>query len=434
MKNNEIKCPHCGSAFTVNESEYATLLEQIKAKEIEKAVDEKVKLLNEKASKDSEIAVLNAVSEKTKELADKIAENEKLHILLDNAKKEAENKLALAMAEKEKSLAEMKAKLDAEKAKAKTEKAQLIERHKDELKHKDEQIAFHKDFKMRLSTKMIGESLEQHCENEFNKIRMTAFPNAQFIKDNDAKSGGKGDYIYREYTPEGVEILSIMFDMKNEGDETSTKHKNVDFLDKLDKDRKTKNCEYAVLVSMLEQDSEYYNAGIVDVSYVHDKTYVVRPQQFIQIISLLRSMAMKSLEYKKQIVAMQNQEIDIVNFETKLLEFKDSFAKSVSNAGNNFKKGVDWIDKAIDSLTKAKEAILLTEKQLNAANNKADDLSIKKLIKGNATLTEMYKSAYKEAEVVGEAKSPDHITSGETAPEKPELPSFLKRKTEITEQ
>ncbi|MBR5174080.1 MAG: DUF2130 domain-containing protein, partial [Clostridia bacterium] len=278
------------------------------------------------------------------------------------------------------------------------EKAQLVEKHNNEIKLKDEQIEYYKDFKIKMSTKLLGESLEQHCEVEFNKIRMTAFPNVTFIKDNDAKDGTKGDYIYRELTPEGVEILSIMFEMKNENDETATKHKNSDFFKKLDKDRNEKKCEYAVLVSMLEQDSEYYNAGIVDVSYAYDKMYVVRPQNFIQIISLLRGMAMRSLEYKKELAIMKNQEMDIVNFETKLLEFQSSFAKSVNNSSNNFKKTVDGIDKAIEQLKKAKEALLLTEKQLTIADNKAQDLSVKKMIKGNKTLTEMYEQAWSEEE------------------------------------
>lgn len=435
MKNTEIKCPHCGSAFTVNESEYATLLEQIKTKEIERAVDEKIRILQEKTLKDTEIQVLKAVSAKERELAGQVAENEKLQLLLEKAKTEAENNLAIAIAKKDKDIADIKAKLDSEKAKAKAEKTQLVERHKEELKYKDEQIAFHKDFKARLSTKMLGESLEQHCENEFNKLRMTAFPNAQFIKDNVVVDGGKGDYIYREFTSDGVEILSIMFDMKNEGDETATKHKNEDFFKKLDKDRTEKKCEYAVLVSMLEQDSEYYNTGIVDVSYKYDKMYVVRPQFFIQIISLLRNMATKSLELKRQLVEMRNQEADIVNFETKLIEFKDKFAKNVANAGKNFHSAISEIDKAIEQLNKTKESLLLTEKHLNSANNKAEELSIKKLIKGNATLTEMYENAYKEAEVVGETKTLGHIVADDdTTTAKPDLSKFLKKRTTTDEQ
>lgn len=408
--DSEIKCPHCGSVFTVNESEYAILLEQIKATEIAKAVDEKVKLLNEKAVKDSEIAVLKAVGEKTKELADKVAENEKLQLIIENARIEAENNLNIALAKKDKDIAEIKAKLESEKAKAKADKAQLEAHFRDELKYKDDVIATYKDFKSKLSVKMLGETLEQHCENEFNKLRMTAFPNAYFGKDNDASGGSKGDYIYREYTPDGVEILSIMFDMKNEADETATKHKNEDFFKKLDKDRAEKGCEYAVLVSMLEQDSEYYNTGIVDVSYKYDKMYVIRPQFFIQIISLLRGMALKSLGYKRELAIMKNQEIDIVNFETKLLDFKDKFSKNVKNAGKNFQDAISEIDKAIDQLNKTKESLLLTEKHLNAANNKAEELSVKKLIKGNQTLTDMYDSAWTDSVSISIDDVPEGMT------------------------
>lgn len=399
---NEIKCPHCGNTFTVNESEYSALVEQIKNKEFDKAVASRLHEVQENTLKDAEIAHLTAINEKDKVIAETKAEIEKLKSELKMATTEASQNIQIALAEKDKEIVEIKAQLDNEKNKASIEKAQIIERHKEELRYKDDVIASYKDFKSKLSVKMLGETLEQHCENEFNKLRMTAFPNADFGKDNDASGGSKGDYIYREYTSDGVEILSIMFDMKNEADETATKHKNEDFFKKLDKDRTEKGCEYAVLVSMLEQDSEYYNTGIVDVSYKYDKMYVVRPQFFIQIISLLRSMAMKSLGYKRELAIMKNQEIDIVNFETKLLEFKDSFAKSVSNASNNFKKTIDGIDKAIDQLKKAKEALQLTEKQLTVADNKAQDLSVKKLIKGNQTLTEMYEKAWTGSEVKDE--------------------------------
>ena len=399
---NEIKCPHCGNTFTVNESEYSALVEQIKNKEFDKAVASRLHEVQEKTLKDAEIAHLTAINEKDKVIAETKAEIEKLKSELKIATTEASQNIQIALAEKDKEIVEIKAQLDNEKNKASIEKAQIIERHKEELRYKDDVISSYKDFKSKLSVKMLGETLEQHCENEFNKLRMTAFPNADFGKDNDASGGSKGDYIYREYTSDGVEILSIMFDMKNEADETATKHKNEDFFKKLDKDRTEKGCEYAVLVSMLEQDSEYYNTGIVDVSYKYDKMYVVRPQFFIQIISLLRSMAMKSLGYKRELAVMKNQEIDIVNFETKLLEFKDSFAKSVSNASNNFKKTIDGIDKAIDQLKKAKEALQLTEKQLSVADNKAQDLSVKKLIKGNQTLTEMYEKAWTGSEVKDE--------------------------------
>ena len=394
----EIKCPKCGNMFTVNESEYLAIVEQIKNKEFDKEVGKKLKEVEEKALQQAEIRLTTAISAKDKELADKMFEIEKLKNDIKLNKTNLALEVAKATAEKDKIIVELSSSIEVEKSRAEVEKAQLVEKHNNEIKLKDEQIEYYKDFKIKMSTKLLGESLEQHCEVEFNKIRMTAFPNATFIKDNDAKDGTKGDYIYRELTPEGVEILSIMFEMKNENDETATKHKNSDFFKKLDKDRNEKKCEYAVLVSMLEQDSEYYNAGIVDVSYAYDKMYVVRPQNFIQIISLLRGMAMRSLEYKKELAIMKNQEMDIVNFETKLLEFQSSFAKSVNNASNNFKKTVDGIDKAIEQLKKAKEALLLTEKQLTIADNKAQDLSVKKMIKGNKTLTEMYEQAWSEEE------------------------------------
>lgn len=397
--NTEIKCPKCGNMFTVNEAEYLAIVEQIKNKEFDKEVGKKLKEVEEKALQQAEIRLTTAISAKDKELADKMFEIEKLKNDIKLNKTNLALEVAKATAEKDKIIVELSSSIEVEKSRAEVEKAQLVEKHNNEIKLKDEQIEYYKDFKIKMSTKLLGESLEQHCETEFNKIRMTAFPNATFKKDNEAKDGTKGDYIYRELTPEGVEILSIMFEMKNENDETATKHKNADFFKKLDKDRNEKKCEYAVLVSMLEQDSEYYNAGIVDVSYAYDKMYVVRPQNFIQIISLLRGMAMRSLEYKKELAIMKNQEMDIVNFETKLLEFQSSFAKSVNNASNNFKKTVDGIDKAIEQLKKAKEALLLTEKQLTIADNKAQDLSVKKMIKGNKTLTEMYEQAWSEEEV-----------------------------------
>ncbi len=406
----EIRCPKCGNIFTVNEAEYLAIVEQVKNKEFDKEVGKKLKEVEEKALQQAEIRLTTAISAKDKELADKMLEIEKLKNDIKLNKTNLALEVAKATAEKDKIIVELSSSIEVEKSRAEVEKAQLVEKHNNEIKLKDEQIEYYKDFKIKMSTKLLGESLEQHCETEFNKIRMTAFPNATFKKDNDAKDGTKGDYIYRELTPEGVEILSIMFEMKNENDETATKHKNADFFKKLDKDRNEKKCEYAVLVSMLEQDSEYYNAGIVDVSYAYDKMYVVRPQNFIQIISLLRGMAMRSLEVKKELAVMKHQEIDIVNFETKLLEFQRSFAKSVNNASNNFKKTVEGIDKAIEQLKKAKEALLLTEKQLTIADNKAQDLSVKKMIKGNKTLTEMYDSAWTDSVSISLDDVPEGMT------------------------
>ena len=266
----------------------------------------------------------------------------------------------------------------------------LNEKHREALVQKDEIIAHYKDLKSKLSTKLLGETLEQHCEIEFNKLRATAFRNAYFEKDNDSRSGSKGDYIYREINEDGVEVISIMFEMKNEGDETATKHKNEHFFKELDKDRNEKKCEYAVLVSTLESDSELYNAGIVDVSYKYEKMYVVRPQCFIPIITLLRNAAEKSIEYKNKLQVIKNQNIDITNFENKLLDFQDKFSKNYIAASNKFQTAIDEIDKTIDHLNKVKENLLSSERNLRLANDKAQDLSIRKLTHGNKTMKEMF--------------------------------------------
>ena len=264
------------------------------------------------------------------------------------------------------------------------------EKHAEELRLKEEEIAYYKDFKTRQSTKMIGESLEQHCEIEFNKLRATAFPNAYFEKDNDAKTGSKGDFIYREASEEGTEFVSIMFEMKNEMDTTATKHKNEDFFKELDKDRREKNCEYAVLVSMLEADNEFYNTGIVDVSYKYPKMYVVRPQFFIPIITLLRNASLNSLSYKRELEVMRNQNIDITHFEEDINDFKEKFSRNFRLASEKFQKAIDEIDKTIDHLQKTKDALISSENNLRLANNKAEDLTIKRLTKGNPTMAEKF--------------------------------------------
>ena len=266
----------------------------------------------------------------------------------------------------------------------------ICEKHADEIKRREDEIAYYKDFKARQSTKMIGESLEQHCETEFNKLRATAFQNAYFEKDNDIKTGSKGDFIYREFSDDGVEFISIMFEMKNEMDTTATKHKNEDFFKELDKDRKEKNCEYAVLVTMLEADNEYYNSGIVDVSYKYPKMYVVRPQFFIPIITVLRNAALNSLQYRHELELVRNQNIDITHFEDDINDFKDKFSRNFRLASEKFQKAIDEIDKTIDHLQKTKEALLSSENNLRLANNKAEDLTIKRLTKGNPTMAEKF--------------------------------------------
>lgn len=291
-----------------------------------------------------------------------------------------------AVQQKETTILELESQIKLKNNEWELKEKSLCEKHADEIKRRDDEIAYYKDFKARQSTKMIGESLEQHCETEFNKLRATAFQNAYFEKDNDIKTGSKGDFIYREYSNDGVEFISIMFEMKNEMDTTATKHKNEDFFKELDKDRKEKNCEYAVLVTMLEADNEYYNSGIVDVSYKYPKMYVVRPQFFIPIITVLRNAALNSLQYRHELELVRNQNIDITHFEEDINDFKDKFSRNFRLASEKFQKAIDEIDKTIDHLQKTKEALLSSENNLRLANNKAEDLTIKRLTKGNPTM------------------------------------------------
>ncbi|OTO21442.1 hypothetical protein A5875_002823 [Enterococcus sp. 3H8_DIV0648] len=301
---------------------------------------------------------------------------------------QTDNKLKLteANSEKEKEIAELKSKLQMQEKEVELEKNSIKEKYESEIKQKDETIVFYKDFKAKQSTKMVGESLEQHCEIEFNRLRMTAFKNAEFGKDNDAKTGSKGDYIYREYDDNGTEIISIMFEMKNEDDETATKKKNENFFKELDKDRNEKKCEYAILVTMLEADNEFYNTGIVDVSYEYEKMYVIRPQFFIPIITLLRNAALNSLQYKQEVALMREQNIDITHFEEDLDMFKSAFTKNYDLASRKFKTAIDEIDKTITHLQKTKDALLSSENNLRLANNKAEDLTVKKLVRKNPTM------------------------------------------------
>ena len=329
-------------------------------------------------------------------MLDQIAEKEK-RITELSAKMQAlesDKKLELieANSTKEKEIADLKSKLQLQEKETELEKSSIKEKYEIEIKQKEETIAFYKDFKAKQSTKMVGESLEQHCEIEFNRLRMTAFQNAEFGKDNDAKTGSKGDYIYREYDENGTEIISIMFEMKNEGDETATKKKNEHFFKELDKDRNEKKCEYAILVTMLEADNELYNNGIVDVSYSYDKMYVIRPQFFIPIITLLRNAAMNSLKYKQEVALMREQNIDITNFEEDLNAFKEGFARNYDLASCKFKTAIEEIDKTITHLQKTKDALLSSENNLRLANNKADDLTVKKLVKNNPTMKEKFEN------------------------------------------
>lgn len=337
------------------------------------------------------------ITSKDSELAKKDRMIEQLKMQIAGEKTERELAVSKAVQQKEKELSEkqteitkLKGQISNTEAQSKLKEQSLKEQYEDRLKLKDEQIEYYKDFKARQSTKMVGESLEQHCMNQFNSIRMTAFPNAYFEKDNDIRSGSKGDFIFREAGADGTEFISIMFEMKNEMDETATKHKNEDFFKELDKDRRQKNCEYAVLVSLLEIDNELYNNGIVDVSYKYEKMYVIRPQFFIPMITLLRNAALNSLQYKQELQVVKNQQIDILHFEENMNAFKEGFARNYRIASDRFKTAIDEIDKTITHLQKTKDALLSSENNLRLANNKADDLSIKKLTKNAPSVREMF--------------------------------------------
>ena len=375
----EIKCPNCGEVFQVDESGYAQILSQVRDKEFDKEIRQREKLIE--SQKELEIEKLKAQLKALKEAAGK---DVKLAVT------EALNKKDKELADKDIEIAKLKGQLESKDNESKLKSQALKEQYEDKLKLKDEQIEYYRDFKARQSTKMVGESLEQHCDIEFNKLRATAFPNAYFGKDNDARTGSKGDFIFREADASGTEFISIMFEMKNQMDETATKKKNEDFLKELDKDRREKNCEYAVLVSLLETDNELYNTGIVDVSYRYPKMYVVRPQFFIPIITLLRNAALNSLEYKQELETIRNQNIDISNFEEKINVFKDGFSRNFRLASEKFNNAIDEIDKSISHLQKIKEALLSSENNLRLANNKAEDLTIKKLTRGNPTMKELF--------------------------------------------
>lgn len=386
----ELKCPHCGQAFTVDDTELSSIVRQIRDKEFEKDLSFRISELEEHMQEKHELELEARESEI--KLQVKEAHEKELQKLKDQLRKAEDiaQKLQtqLDATEDKKNIAVMQAVKKVEEEKRDLENKLVQEKDKGKLllEQKDEQIAYYKDLKTRMSTKMVGETLEQHCEIQFNQLRATAFRNAYFEKDNDARSGSKGDYIYRECDENGIEIISIMFEMKNEMDETSTKHKNEDFFKELDKDRREKGCEYAVLVSLLESESELYNAGIVDVSYRYDKMYVVRPQCFIPIITLLRNAAMNALMYKQELAVVRNQDIDISNFEDNLQKFKDDFSRNYDKAHSHFDKAIDEIDKTIQHLEKVKKELQGSDNQLRIANNKVDEVSVKKLTKGNPTM------------------------------------------------
>ena len=436
---NEIKCPKCGTVFQIDEQDYESIVKQVRdhtfeeelnerkaqfQRELESAVklakaDTEKKLLEQvnqlkMANANLETRIQSSEEEKKqavqltkaaveKEYTSKISELTLSKTKLENdlKLKDTENKLAVeqAISAKDKTIDSLSNELSLKEKEFQLKETSMKESYESKLKDKDEQIAYYKDFKARQSTKMIGESLEQHCSTEFNKLR-SLFKNCYFEKDNDAKTGSKGDFIFRAYADDEhtSEIVSIMFEMKNEADQTATKHKNEDFFKELDKDRREKKCEYAVLVSLLELDNEYYNVGIVDVSYQYEKMYVIRPQFFIPLITLIKDLASKSLEYKNELELVRSQNIDITHFEQNINTFKDSFSRNYRLASERFAKAIEEIDKTIDHLQKTKEHLLKTEDNLRLANNKAQDLTIKKLTHKNQTMAKMFDDLKKNAD------------------------------------
>lgn len=416
---NEIKCPNCGTVFKIDEKQYDSIVKQVRDSEFkneiatrqeqyEKDKNQAIKLaeneLEKKLStmlkeKDLEITKLNEELKSKKQLEDSLVENTKIKTA--NEYKEEIAKLNIKIKEleneKDKNISSLKSQLELDSKEYALKEKNIKDVYENKLKDKDEMIAYYKDMKARQSTKMIGESLEVHCNNEFNTLR-PLFPNAYFEKDNDARTGSKGDFIFRDYDDEKTEIVSIMFEMKNEADMTATKHKNEDFFKELDKDRKEKKCEYAVLVSLLEIDNDYYNTGIVDVSYRYPKMYVIRPQFFIPLITLIRGAALNALEYKKEMLVLQNQNIDISHFEENMNTFKSCFAKNYRIASEKFSKAIEEIDKTIDHLQKTKDALISSDRNLRLANNKAEELTIKRLTKNSPTMAKLFEEQNKKDE------------------------------------
>ena len=389
---HEIKCPKCGTVFTIDEDDYVSILNQVRDIEFKKELDERESLL--KKEKDSalklmEMEVSKKHQEEINDLKFKIKDLESTIKIKDTELEQEINKVVM---KKDQDILELKNTIDLNDKEYILKEKNIKEKFELELKTKDELIEYYKDLKARQSTKMVGESLEKHCNAEFARIRPMFSSNTYFEKDNDAKTGSKGDFIFRDFDSDGNEIVSIMFEMKNEADETSTKHKNEDFFKELDKDRKEKNCEYAVLVSLLEIDNEIYNTGIVDVSYKYDKMYVIRPQFFVPIITLIRNAALRGMEYKRKLIEAENQNLDIAHFEENINAFKEGFGRNYRLASEKFKKAIEEIDKTIDHLQKTKDALLSSENNLRLANNKAEDLSIRKLAGNNKTIEELFKN------------------------------------------
>lgn len=383
---HDIICPHCGKAFKIDEAGYADILKQVRDREFERQLHERLEMAERDKRNAVELATARLAAEQQQAAAAKDAQIQALRSRLEAS--EVTQKLAIteALGAVEKERDQLRGSLERVALEKQLAEKALKDRYETQLKDRDEAIERLRDMKARLSTKMVGETLEQHCETEFNRIRATAFPRAYFEKDNDARSGSKGDFIFRDVDETGTEIVSIMFEMKNESDRTATKNRNEDFLKELDKDRVEKGCEYAVLVSLLEPDSELYNTGIVDVFHRYPKMYVVRPQFFLPIITLLRNAALNSLKYKTELALVKAQNVDITNFEGKLETFKSAFARDYDLASRHFQSAVDEIDKSITHLQKTKDALLSTVRSLRLANDKAQDVTIKKLTRGNPTM------------------------------------------------
>lgn len=399
---NEITCPNCNKPFKLDNAGYADIVKQVRDHQFQEELNSRLELAQNEKNSAIELTKAELKSTFERQLAEKQQEITALSSKIESANTQQELAITKALKEVEKQRDELVNNLKFKESEKELALRAAEEQFRNKLsvkeqtlQLKDEEIERLKDYKQKLSTKMLGETLEQHCENSFNNLRATAFPQAYFEKDNDISQGTKGDYIYREFADaeKSTELISIMFEMKNEGDETATKKKNDDFLDKLHKDREAKGCEYAILVSLLESDNDYYNNGIVDVSHRHPKMFVIRPQFFIPIISLLRNAALNSVQDKLELKAMRNQNIDVTNFENKIEEFKKGFARNYDLASRKFLTAIDEIDKTIKHLEKTKEALLSSENNLRLANNKADDLSIKKLTHGNPTMRDKFREA-----------------------------------------
>lgn len=387
---NEIVCPKCKTAFKIDEAGYADILSQVHSAEFEAELEKQLKAIEKANQAEIKLAEANAVKKADAEAQKLALEIEKLKSELKNSETTKELALTKATSELQKEKDKLSAELAMIEVQKKLEAKNLKEKYEDQLKFRDDEIVRLKDFKAKLSTKMVGETLEQHCEHEFNSIRAAAFPNAYFEKDNDAKTGSKGDYIFRDFSNDKVEFISIMFEMKNESDTTATKKKNEDFLKELDKDRNEKGCEYAVLVSLLEPENDYYNNGIVDVSHKYSKMYVIRPQFFVPLITLLRNAAQKTIEIKNELAIIKTQNIDVANFEADLVKFQDGFKINYERASKNFQEAIKRIDDSISDLEKVKEALLSTDRNLRIANDKAQDVTIKKLTKNNPTMKKKF--------------------------------------------